>query len=214
MEVMQKIHLSKVEINDLINKYQSELRKLEFQAARTRITIQQLMEQLAESVDQEETSPINFGANRLAEVEAPAPPPPPADPKRPRKRISRSKKKAPKIEVSEVEAQKPSRKPRKRVRKKGGYRLSDWDNFILDTLQEEQKIMINADFLDKGIAWQNTQDNPMTPTEIKGKISRSIHKLANKRKAIIKVNFPGKGYAYALTNWVTKSGNLKKKYSK
>ena len=50
---------------------------------------------------------------------------------------------------------------------------------------------------------------------VKNKLNRSLHKMTNKRKDLIKTKFEGKGFAYALPGWVnTTSKDLKKKYKR
>lgn len=218
---MREYNLTRYEINDLIRKYQSELRKLEFQVAKTRVTIRELLEELARL----EESGEGLRHSDYSPVELPTEPEPEPEPKPKRKRRRKKVEKPVEEAVSETglapteetkaPEEKKTRKPRTRNRKKGGYRLSEWDDFILNALKEEQKILVSSDFLDKGKEWQTTQEEPMEDEQlIKGKIARSIHKLANKRGQIVKVDYPGKGFAYALPDWVTKSGNLKKKYIK
>ena len=48
--------------------------------------------------------------------------------------------------------------------------------------------------------------------QIKTKLNASLHKLANKKALLAKVEHSGRGFAYALQEWVSKSGELPKKY--
>jgi hypothetical protein len=45
-------------------------------------------------------------------------------------------------------------------------------------------------------------------------LNRSIHKLTHRRGILIKVPYEGKGYAYALSNWVDEGGNLLEDYKR
>ncbi len=92
----------------------------------------------------------------------------------------------------------------------GGYRLSDWDNVLLQALQKAGKPIKKNDI--DGVF----KSNPIVTREklnddmLYSKVSRVIHKLANKRGLIRKEDSEGKGFAYALTTWYDdKTGKLK-----
>ncbi|MCB9048124.1 MAG: hypothetical protein H6556_01740 [Lewinellaceae bacterium] len=96
--------------------------------------------------------------------------------------------------------------------KKGpGYRLSEWDNFVFDCLKAKQQALITQDFLD--IAKANP-DIKSGEAQIKVKLNRSLHKLSNKKGALVKVEHSGRGYAYALSEWVNTKGELPKKFAR
>ena len=212
-------YLTKVEINDLIKKYQSELRKLEYQASKTQITIDELqamipMESSDNRYQSSFSSPTASTVHEREEV---------------RSRTTtesgyselNGKPTQSKVDTIAVKTAPPSPKakltklstrPGKRIRKQGGYRLSDWDEFLLNTLKQEQRTLMTSDFLDICLEQQKGKANPMSEEEIKGKLSRSIHKLANKRELIEKIQTAGKGYTYALKSWFTAAGSLKSNY--
>ncbi|MCB0562755.1 MAG: hypothetical protein KDD01_00095, partial [Phaeodactylibacter sp.] len=90
-------------------------------------------------------------------------------------------------------------------------RLSDWDEFVIKSLQSKQQALITKDFLE--IAKANP-DIKSGEAQVKVKLNRSLHKLANKKGALVKVEHSGRGFAYALSEWVNNKGELPKKYAR
>ena len=82
-----------------------------------------------------------------------------------------------------------------------GYRLSEWDLFIMNSIRDAKKPMVNADIMDMAKAKNKKDKVTMSDIDLRGKLNRSIHKLANKRRDLVKTNYPGKGYAYGLAEW-------------
>lgn len=68
------------------------------------------------------------------------------------------------------------------------------------------------DFIDKGMEKSNNEKLGLSENDVKGKINRSLHKLANKHQRLAKVPFEGRGFYYALPTWLNPAGELKKKY--
>ncbi|TVR82840.1 MAG: hypothetical protein EA409_03985 [Saprospirales bacterium] len=247
---MSITNLTAPELRELISKYQSELRKLEYQASKTYATIQELEDVFYQSSSRSER-PILPSSMGAAQTTTTSQSPPAESP--PKKKRGRKPKVKALEETTESAIEKPSesgrrqsskparvvsatgaqddvftilpkktpkkRKPaqskgkRKRVVKTDGYRLSDWDTFIVRSLEDTDRILRNADFYELAKEWIKTTGEEIDNTEIRGKISRSIHKLANKRGYIIKVKYPGRGNAYALPDWFTKDGKLKKMHA-
>ena len=106
----------------------------------------------------------------------------------------------------------PKTTKKERSEKKGaGYRLSEWDQFVINSLKEKQQAMITQDFLDIAKA---APDIKSGEAQIKVKLNRSLHKLANKKEALVKVEHPGRGYAYAMKEWLNNKGELPKKFAR
>lgn len=212
-------YLTKVEINDLIKKYQSELRKLEYQVSKTQLTIDELLEMIPMEQNDRYSSFSSRPALQESEKREPAFQEPTPVSKPPANSGHETRAEGPTIQVKlappspKAVVSKKKERPGMRKRKKGGYRLSEWDQFLLDTLENEQRLMLTSEFLDIGLEMQKGSEDPMSESEIKGKLSRSIHKLANKRGSIVKVQTSGKGFAYALRSWFTASGELKSRYA-
>lgn len=230
---MSITNLRAPEIRELISRYQSELRKLEYQINKTYSTIQELEDifyQKPERSTRPDTSFISAATESMPSYSGGSPASArrgesnqDEDQKEPEGRRQSSKpakvhtapdefkilpKKTPKKPPSVRKAS--GKKKRKRVVKTDGYRLSEWDNFIMNALDNQGIILRNADLYELAKDWDVAKKEKLSNTEIRGKLSRSIHKLANKRGYIYKVKFPGRGNAYALPDWFTSNGKLKK----
>lgn len=81
---------------------------------------------------------------------------------------------------------------------KGGYRLSDWDQALLDLLQGANAPMRKSDLDAKFKGHKLAKAEKMNAEAVYTKVSRVLHKLANKRGIVKKVPTEGKGFAYAL----------------
>ena len=186
---MRRTNLSSSEIQDLMNRYQSELKKLEFQTAEVIDTIAQLKKWL-ESVEKNEKKALTkLGkTNKLASagksVKLSA-----------KKRRGRPPKKSKKIPGKSVST------PQKRTQeKKGrkGYKLSEWDKLVIESVTHQGKPQITKEIIDyvsskvKEKGWSTHEE------EIKNRVIRSLQKLANRRGEMVKVRYKGKGHAYAL----------------
>lgn len=162
---MDNTNLTQSEIRNLINLYKSELKKLQFQFNKTHSTVEELRSML-------ELTEVNMDLLEDIELDYTA--------------ISRAV-------GSDGIIQKKDKK-RKRRRSKGGYKLSDWDIFLLETIQNSEVPLINQElFVEAKKSFPDLDE-----AEIKGKISRSIHKLANKRKVLKKHRYEGRGFAYTV----------------
>jgi hypothetical protein len=95
-----------------------------------------------------------------------------------------------------------------------GYRLSEWDYFIIDSLKAAKMTLVNNDFFRLAASRIHAQGIKMSKTQLHGKINRSIHKLTHKREMIKKVSFAGKGFAYALTEWFDHNGKMLLRYKR
>ena len=115
----------------------------------------------------------------------------PAAKKAPAKKVAA--KKAP---VKKAPAKKA---PAKKAPSKG-YRPSEWDTIVIDTLNKRKKVSVFADFMDAAKA----SGTKLSDQDLYRRINQSLHKLANKRGDLIKVPKKGRGFAYGLPEW--KSG--------
>ncbi len=196
---MQSLNLTELEIRDLISKYESELRKLEYQMEKTQNTIADLRglvtktNYFTQASFASKTTYLPADAHVTEEIGA-----------------ASTDNNQDKAETDNVNGVLVVASPRKR--KKGGYRLSDWDNFVIGSLERAGRVLINADFFDLALQFARENNKDLDEKQIRGKISRSIHKLANKRGEIIKINFEGKGFAYALSEWIDSNGRLPEHY--
>lgn len=79
---------------------------------------------------------------------------------------------------------------------KGGYRLNVWDEIVLKTLKSKKKPGVFSDFF--SAAKKNSASKGLTQKDLYARINQSLHKLANKRKALKKVEHEGRGFGYQL----------------
>jgi hypothetical protein len=82
------------------------------------------------------------------------------------------------------------------------------------TWRSAQHVLVNAQILELAKVRVEKEKLDLNDQQLRGKLNRSIHKLANKRGNLVKVDYPGKGFAYGLPNWTDKNNEIKKKYLK
>jgi len=221
-----KNSLTNKDVKSLIKAYESDIRQLEYKIIKTREALSELTgngngskttgkrgrprKEINYSADTVQSPPKKRGRPRKVILED-GDPTGPGTPKVIQKKKSNTGKKE---KVKLVFPKVSPRKPRTISSKSGGYRLSEWDNFVLDSLENFGKVMINSELYDLALQKNEADKMGLTDEDVRGKLVRSIHKLANKRMEIAKAPFPGKGYAYGLSSWFSGSGNLKKTYSR
>lgn len=252
---MKGENLRLLEKQQLVESYQSEIKKLQFQISLLKETVKQLKL----GIKEDKKAPIAASAAAIVSaVETSSSTSVKKKPGRPKKATSgsttakkkrgRPKKEAtsstttkkkpgrpkksaaattsattevkkkpgrPKKAVSSSTATKtPKKRGRKPNQKLGGYRLSEWDQLIVDGITKAGKALVKNELLDLAEA-KNKEDNlKMDMQAINVKISQSLHKLANRRDDLVKVPFPGRGFAYALAEWKTSKGDIPKKYQR
>ena len=84
------------------------------------------------------------------------------------------------------------------VRKRKRQKLSDWDQIMVTALQKSNTPLKKADLDQAFMRHSLVRKNRMTPELVYLKVARVIHKLANTRGLVQKVEAKGKGYAYKL----------------
>lgn len=120
-----------------------------------------------------------------------------------------------KVAVKAAVRKKPGRKPKRgrKPRKTKGYRLSDWDEFVINSIREKGLPMSSAELVEAGTKHSKDTKLGLDEEQVKGKIARSLQKLANKRGVLGKASSRGKGYVYGVDEWFfARSGRLKKAY--
>lgn len=120
---------------------------------------------------------------------------------KPAKATRGRKKAAPKLRSLKEEENQPK-----------GYRLSDWDVFIINSLKSSKKVMITSDFMKKAKARVKKENLEIDEQTLNGKLNRSIHKLVNKRHDLVRTDYPGRGHAYGLPEWADESGEIRPEY--
>ena len=231
---MAKNHLTVQELEELIHRYNSEARKLTFQLKQVEETVADLQQQLAKSASTEPKA-----APAKAKAEKPAAPK--KKPGRPRKAKAekevaaetetkvetatettkttaapKRKRGRPKKEKTASAGKKASSKKlrteQEEASKPKGYRLSDWDLFIINSIKRANKVLVNADLMDKALNRVKKEKMDLDEMALRGKLNRSIHKLANRRGDLVKVDYPGKGFAYGLPEWTDESGEIRAEF--
>ncbi|MBS4056073.1 MAG: hypothetical protein KGZ82_02005 [Bacteroidales bacterium] len=192
--------LNEFDILDLLNEYQSELRKLKYKTDFVRRKVAELEEQYnavklkkgkarAENSTNPGSSDEEGQASPLLEggIEAIAP---------------KGKRGRPRKEKL-VDLTPKTRKP---------YPLSIWDTLILQSLEENGKAMLSKTIIEQ-VKQKATEAGIFDSEEkLKSKVNQCLVKLANKRNDIKKVNYKGKGFGYALPVWYDEKGKLTKEH--
>lgn len=190
-------NLTEVEVKDLIGRYTSELKKLAYQAGKVKEAIADL-ERIRRSEGDVNVSAGIFDVAGNMATSASFTAAEAVDPPRPKSVIE--------VLGSNEEVDLPETG--------SGYRLSEWDYFILDGLRDSGMTLVNSDFFKLAAKKIKHDGLEMSRSQLHGKINRSIHKLTHKRGILVKVPFSGKGYAYALSNWFDGEGKLKSQFKR
>jgi uncharacterized phage infection (PIP) family protein YhgE len=186
--------LSSIEIQDLINRYKSELKKLEFQINEVNLTINELSV-LLNTVHEKERSALGERVKRRA-----------------------VRKNQPAVK----EAKKRGRPAGKTVKKSepvivtkpAGYKLSLWDETVIEVIRQRGSSAITSEIIDMVIARSSDKGLSNDTNEVRKKVVRSLQKLVNKRGDLKKVNFKGKGFSYALPEWLNEKGKLQTEFKR
>ncbi len=212
---MSKTQLSSSEIQDLINKYHSELKKLEFQTDDVITTIAQL-ERLLENVSGREKIAISKvkvkKSKSLAAISGSAT----SSTKKGKRGRPKKAKPAKKPKTKKIKAKSATKSVSKSAvkDKKKGYKLSVWDKYVIDSITQSGNARITQEIIDFVKAKTTTDKLKTSDEEIKNKVTRSLQKLANRRNDLIKVSYQGKGFAYALPEWTNSKGKIDNKFKR
>lgn len=192
------MNLSILEIKDLINRYQSEVSKLEFQLARTRQTIEELktlipkkkaetaaalaaLKNSSESGTASQERMQDHAVNGDAET------------------LSYAQSKNYIVEERAVSAlESAMSKAQRRNARSSGYRLSAWDMVIINGIEKAQRPLTNTELFTLFREKRDTEGLNGTDDQLRGRLNRSLHKLANKRGILVKMDKEGRGFAYGL----------------
>ncbi len=214
---MKKARLSKNDVKDLLQEYQSKRKKFEFYLEETDIAIKKLEKALGTAVDEDE-KPARRGRKPKAVKTALKKRGRKAKRGRPKlaknKRAAKVAKKPVKRAKAKISAKpakvkvlkKRGRKPTKKAPRK--FTLSNWDNFLIKTLSDKKLSLIKSEFVEAARLSKDIAIESLTPAQVEIKITQALHKLSNKKGLIAKIKYPGKGFAYALKEWITRKGDL------
>lgn len=224
---MEYTQLSPLEIRDLINQYRSDLRKLHFKTVKTQAIIKELEQYVTEAEEAlaiEEAKIQELPAAPAVQVAKD--PEEGADKPSAASKTKTSTKKKPGPKPGKAKSKKqtskrsPGRPPKKKKEKaappKGkrgrpAGKLSEWDNLVLQSLKDKKKVLTTSDFAKIAVEDPSIKSGE---AQIKVKLNRALHKLANNKNLLSKVDYSGRGFAYALKDWMDSKGKLPKKYER
>jgi hypothetical protein len=184
---MANKRLSEKDVDQLLNQYRSERRRLSFQLETVRKAIKDLK------------TVKGTGNGTASTADGPVVK---RGPGRPRKDPN-----APPA---------PQRRGRRKKRqvKDGGYRLSDWDTMVIDTIRKTDRLLPKEDILQHAKQWAKKQHSDMSEADVEAKITRVLQKLSGKRGEL-GTHRSGlrRGYHYGVRDWFfNSSGKLRKQH--
>lgn len=205
---MAKIKLGSVDIQQLLNTYEANLRQVQFQAEHIKQTIRSLKAALPaiQQAEMNEASMLTEVGDML-DITAAAVKAKPAK-RRGRPPGVKMKPKSNTAEKAAPTAAKPKAKKKKSGRS-SGYKLSEYDLLVFQALEENGRAMITSDIQEAVEKIKADKGEKVSSEEVLKMIIRSLQKLANRRDDISKVEYEGRGMAYALPSWVNNKGVIK-----
>jgi hypothetical protein len=185
---MANKRLSEKDIDQLLNQYRSERRRLGFQLENVRRAISEL-----KSVRTTMAPAAGSGSDTPVVKRGPG---------RPRKDPN-----------APVTPRKSGRRKKRQI-KEGGYRLSDWDTMVINSITKSDRLLPKEDILKNARQWANKAYPDMSEAEVEAKITRVLQKLSGKRGAL-GTHRSGlrRGYHYGVKDWFfASSGKLRKQH--
>ncbi len=178
MQQLNSDYLSFLERRELLEKYRSDLRKVEFERDYLLSLISRLEDelQIPQVTAQKATEITHYAAQPVVKMVKAAKPP---------KQV---------VQSSE------SRSSVKKSKASNDYdfKISKWDDVMIKALSNSEK-PLNAGALLKAFENANKKmAEPLDDKQLRNALSRTFNKLANKRDTVRKQNFGGKGYLYSL----------------
>lgn len=188
---MAKRLLSVKNIDELLNHYRNERRRLNFQLDQVKSAIADLKAQRGD-VEGDAGADGDAGEARAAAKRGPG---------RPRKNpVAATKKPG-----------KPGR-PKKRERKERP--LNEWDNAVIGAIQTTGRLMPKEELLTHLSAWAAKHKPQLSHAEVEAFLTRTLQKLSGKKK-MLGTHHSGlrRGYHYGLREWFFQSsGKLRKQH--
>jgi hypothetical protein len=179
--------LNEKEVEQLLNQYRSERRRLLFQLENVRQAISALKGNTTTAPAASGEVPVKRGPGRPRKTDA-------------EKAATKAKSK-------------PGRR-KKRVVTGGGYRLSDWDSMVIGAIEKAGQLLPKESIMAAATAWAKTNAPEMSAEDIEAKITRVLQKLSG-RRGQLGTHRSGlrRGYHYGLKDWFfTSSGLLRKQH--
>jgi cell division septum initiation protein DivIVA len=210
--------LTQVEVNELIERYNSDLRKLKAQESYLRNIVKELRTEAKELAAKARTVAPATPAAPAAKAPAKRRGRPAkaktatttakkttAKRGRPAKKTTTAAKSTPAAKKTTAKKATAKKAAPKKAASAKGYRLSEWDNVVMNTLNDRKKVSVFSDFME----YAKANGSKLSDQDLYRRINQSLHKLANKRGDLIKVPRKGRGYGYALPAWKSGRGIAK-----
>lgn len=178
---MQQVNqdLNFLERRELLEKYRSDLRKVDFERNYLTQLIQQLENEL-QIPSAATTAPqrnIQYAAPKTTKTTTTATKAP-----KQKRNYSKSSSSEDALEKQRVY----------------GVKLSAWDILMLDTLENITEPLNSGSLLEIFEAKNASLTKSLDDKQLRNALSRTVHKLANKKDIVLKDNFAGKGFLYTL----------------
>lgn len=123
------------------------------------------------------------------------------------KKTTAKKSTAKKTTAKKTAAKKPLVK--KLENNTSGYRLSDWDALVIDTLNKSGSVLSKQDICDAADKWAKGEKKGMDSKQVYTKVSNVLHKLTNKKNILNRFSNDKVKNSYGLADWFTPQGNLR-----
>ncbi|MCG8699629.1 MAG: hypothetical protein MI922_16360 [Bacteroidales bacterium] len=124
--------------------------------------------------------------------------------------VTTANKKA--VTISEIQQSTPSSIEVENSESRVGYKLSDWDKLVIASIKTSNQPLLTYEIIDYVRA--NTASYGLSDDIklVKNKVTRSLQKLVNRRGDLAKAEYEGKGFIYALPDWINNRGKLVKEF--
>ncbi len=99
-------------------------------------------------------------------------------------------------------------------RRKRATKFSEWDQFVIGTIKTAGYPLLSTELLGFAGKQNSVSGKPMSAADLKNKVARSLHKLANVKKMLAKVKAPGRGFYYATKNMMESKNKVKKEFKR
>lgn len=207
---MANLKLASSDIKQLLATYESKQRQLQFELEQTKRMIRNFKSALPnlEAAEAAQIASIAEANAVLEEVAISAAATVAAPPKK------RGRKPKSASTAAPAKAPRPAKARKTKKDRSSGYRLSEYDLLVYQALEQTGTAMITSEITDWIVADQSKNGGSSDAEKVQIMVVRSLQKLANRRKEILKVPYDGRGMAYALPSWVNNKGDLKRKHTR
>ncbi len=189
---MQENYLNFLEKRELLEKYRSDLRKIDFE--------RDYLTSIIERIEKELQLPVGTTSvvTEVEQVKVVTPAPAPVVVTTPVEKVAKPVA----VKAATPQVRTTPSKPESVQLKKGerfyGFKLSAWDTLMLEILENTAEPLNSSALLDIFENKNNSLAKPLDDKQLRNALSRTVHKLANKKDVVLKQEFEGKGFLYTL----------------